>query len=116
MKYVLSLLLLLLLGACATDSPSPVHSKSAMKEIPVFRADHPPQNKYVVIRSLKDDAAEVEEDQIIEKFVQQARKLGGDALLLHEKSQSGMERVPFSFGKVNITFLFRADVIRFEQP
>jgi hypothetical protein len=114
MKYVLSILLISLISACATNSQTSGEGKARFKEIPTFQASQPPQKKFVVIRSLKDDGAEAEEDEILAKFLKQARKLGGDALLVHEKHQSGTELAPFSFGKVNFTYLYRADVIRFE--
>lgn len=115
MKPLLSLFLLLCLTACETTSTGPSGAaKPGAKEIAVFQWNSPPDKKYTVLRTLKDDATEQEEDEITKEFIKQARKLGGDAILFHEKKQSGMEAGPFSFGKLNFTYLYKVDVIRFE--
>jgi len=110
---MLSLLMTLCLVGCAT-SDTATSNRPGAKQIAVYQAANPPTQKYIVIRTLKDDAAEVEEDEVTEKFIKDARKLGGDAIIFHEKKPSGMEVEPFGFGKINNTFLYRVDVIRFE--
>jgi len=109
---LLTIFLAIVMSGCATDSE--MAKSGAAKEITVFNADRPPTQKYTVIRTLKDDGAEEEEDEITSKFVKQARKIGGDAILMHPKKASGMEMKPFGFGKMNYTYLYKADVLRLE--
>jgi hypothetical protein len=114
MKAILSLLAIFLLSACVTTSTGSSAKSSGQKEIAIFQSEQPPTRPFTLIRTLKDDAGEDEEDEITEKFVKQARKLGGDAIVFREKKQSGLEVVPFGFGKIKYTFLYGVDVVRFE--
>lgn len=110
MKAILPCLLALLLCACATTNSS----KTPAKEIPVYQSTNAPTQSYTIIKKLDDDGAEKEEEEIIAQFIQKARKLGGDAIILEPKKPSGMEAEIFGFGKINYTFLYQANVIRFQ--
>src|SRR5687767_524759 len=109
MKAILSAICLsLLLIGCATNS-----SKSA-REVQVFKIEQPPTQKYTVLKTLTDDGTEEEEPEITAEFVQRARKLGADAILIHPKKQDGTELDhPFSF-KMKFSYLYKADAVKFE--
>jgi hypothetical protein len=113
MKPILSIVILVFLTACSTTDSGSVNGP-AVKEIAIFKDGSMPTQKFVVIKTLVDDGSEIEEEEITDKFTKQARKAGGDAIILKSKKQSGAEIVPFGFGKVNLTYVYRADVIRYE--
>lgn len=79
----------------------------------MFQAEQKPDREFTVLGTLKDDAAEAEEDEVFDQFKKRAAKMGGDAIIIHPKKDSGMEIQPFGFGKINKTFLYTVDVIRF---
>ena len=114
-KYLPSIILVALIAGCATtSSDSNGAAKAGQKQIQVFPAGSGPSQKFLVLRTLKDDAGEDEEDEITAQFQKTAAKLGGDAIIFKEKKASGMEVVPFGFGKIKNTFLYRVDVVKFE--
>src|SRR5688572_26317731 len=101
MKAILSLILILLVTGCETTSTGTGSAtKPGQKEVQVFQAGSTPTQKFTVLRTLKDDAGEDEEDEVTAQFQKQAAKLGGDAIIFKEKKASGMEVVPFGFGKI----------------
>jgi hypothetical protein len=111
MKAILSILSLIFVVGCATTS---TQSGGGKKEIQVFQIENPPTQKYTVIKTVKDDAGEDEEDEITDEFIKQARKVGADAVVFKKKAQSGMEVVPFGFGKMKYTYLYTVELVRFE--
>jgi hypothetical protein len=113
MKAILSLLAFVFAIGCATTS-STTGSDGGKKDIQVFKIDNPPTQKYSVLKTIKDDAGEDEEDAITEGFLKQARKLKADAVVFKKKSQSGMEMVPFGFGKMKYTYLYTVEFVRFD--
>jgi hypothetical protein len=113
MKAILSILLIVFVTACSTTDTAS-RNGAAVKEIAIFQEGQKTAQHFVVIKTLVDDGSEIDEDEITDKFVKQARKVGGDAIILRPKKQSGAQVVPFGFGRINLTFVYRADVIRFE--
>src|SRR5687768_7971537 len=106
---LLSAIFAVVLCGCASTP-----NGSVAKDIAVFQVGESPIQQYTVLGTLKDDAAEHEEDEITEEFKKKARKMGGDAIIFRSKKQSGMEVKPFSFGKLDITYLYTVDVLRFQ--
>ena len=84
-------------------------------ELKTLDFDHPYlRSRGFTDKTIKDDAGENEEDEITVGFVQQARKLKADAVIFKKKSQSGMEMVPFGFGKMKYTYLYTVEIVRFD--
>jgi hypothetical protein len=115
MKLILSIIVLVFAIACSSpDSSSGSAAQLPPKQIDIFKEGSQPERKFTVIKTLVDDGGEIEEDEITAKFIQTARKTGGDAIIVKAKKQSGAQIVPFGFGKVNLTYVYRADVIKYE--
>lgn len=117
MRFLIATLLGIFLVSCATSDstvPKSAGQKSTINDIAVFQADAPPSRQYTVIGTLKDDATEPEEDEITVEFKKKALKMGGDAIVFKPKKESGLEMKPFSFGKLDKTYIYTVDVIRFQ--
>src|SRR5687767_14377443 len=87
MKTILSILLVTFLCGCASTSTGTA-TKSSAKEIAVFQMGSQPTQQFVVLGTLKDDATEKEEDEIVEEFKKKARKMGGDAIFIAIKNRA----------------------------
>lgn len=63
---------------------------------------------------MTDDGRENEQNEIEQKLIAKAAKMGGNAIIFSKPKQSGMEAQPFSFGKVDFTYLYKGTVIVYQ--
>jgi hypothetical protein len=99
--------LALLLMGCAGVPSTPTH------QIELFRDGQTPMRAYREIRLLTDDGGLGEQGQIEEKFIDKAKRLGGDALIIHPVAHTGAELKGFALVE---TYLYKASVIVYDRP
>lgn len=97
----------LLLGGCATPPAA------AGKQVELYRDGQIPAKSHQEIRVLTDEGSLREQGEIEEKFIQQARRLQADALLLHPIVRTGIEQQGFAIVEV---YLYKATAIVYTGP
>jgi len=80
-------------------------------EIEVYRDDHKPHSPYKQIGLLTNDGRVFERDEIEAAFIQRARQMGGDALVLQEPVKS--IEAPRGWDLYD-TFVFEAVVVSYQ--
>ena len=76
-------------------------------EVKVFRDGDLPKDPVKELGGFTDDGGLDEEESIVGKFIQKAKKAGAEVLVLDPLKPSGAEVKPFSFGAVRTTYLYR---------
>lgn len=97
----------LLLGGCATPPAA------AGKQVELYRDGQTPAKSHQEIRVLTDEGSLGEQGEIEEKFIQQARRLQADALIIHPMVKIGGELKGFAIVE---TYLFKATAIVYTGP
>lgn len=80
-------------------------------EIDIFREGQKPSKACKEIGMLTDDGRAVEQPEIEAKFINKARRMGGNSIIMHAPTKSGGELSGFS---VVDTFLYKASVVIYE--
>jgi hypothetical protein len=104
----------LLNGCQTTSSEVAKRPPQSPDSIEVFRDDTKPSKPYREIGTLKDDGKEIETKEIEKQMIRRAAKMGGNAIIFDKPTPSGFEAAPFSFGKMDPTFLFKGTVVVYE--
>jgi hypothetical protein len=102
-----------LLAGCETTS-SQTGGPQAASNVEVFRDGAKPSRDYKEIRVLTDDGRENEQKEIETKMIAKAAKLGGNAIIFDKPKQSGVEAQPFSFGRFDLTYLYKGAVVVYQ--
>lgn len=79
--------------------------------IDVFRDGQKPTKAYKEVGMVTDDGRAVEQPNIESKFIQKAKRMGGNAIIMYPPTKSGSELSGFSLVD---TFLYKASVVIYE--
>lgn len=101
---------LLWLCGCASTGSSTRTTATPVADVEIFRDGAVPPKPYKEIGKLTDDGKEGEQAEIEAKMIKQAKKMGASAILFDKPKPSGFEAAPFSFGKLDPTFQYKAIV------
>jgi hypothetical protein len=80
-------------------------------EVTIFRDGQKPSKAYKEIGMLTDDGKAVEQPNIEAKFINKAKRMGGNAIIMYPAVKSGSELS--GFGLVD-SFLYKASVVVYE--
>jgi hypothetical protein len=100
-----------LLGCGTPDGQYDSIKRAATASVDIYRDGKKPDRGYKEIGLLTDDAALGEQGEVEAKFVKQAKRMGGNAVILHPLIKTGGELKGFSIVE---TYLYKASVIVYE--
>lgn len=104
---IASLLVVGVLIPCLAASTKPP-KRTPTSEVKLFRDGDLPSEAVKELAVYTDDGGLDEEEAIVRKFIQKAKKAGADVLVLEPLRSSGVEPKPFSFGAYRATYAYRA--------
>jgi hypothetical protein len=105
---------LLLFCGCASTGESSRAAAAPTTDVEAFHDGAVPSKPYKEIGKLTDDGKEAEQQEIEAKMIKRAKKMGANAILFEKPKASGVEAAPFSFGKFENTFLYKATVVVYQ--
>lgn len=103
---LLGALAALALAGCATHP-------SSTAGIEVFRDGQVPARPFTVVQTLETQGTDVEQAVIETKLIEQARGLGGNAILFDPRQEVGLQPQTINFGVLQRIYLYRARVVKF---